>query len=145
MKEFCARHGAHRRIQSSTMRSAPVYLGDREPPFVIKAMAFAAGKGVVIAETRREADAAIDEILFLRSSHRWSAVIVIEDSARRRSQLLLCDGETAVLLVAGARPQARARPRQGPEHRRHGASISPARADLHRTPCAPDPWSKSSR
>ena len=58
---------------------AKAYLGEREPPFVIKADGLAAGKGVVIAETRREADAAIDEILFLRKFGTAGQRIVIED------------------------------------------------------------------
>jgi phosphoribosylamine--glycine ligase len=62
----------------------------------------AAGKGVVIAETRREADAAIDEILFLRKFGTAGQRIVIEDflPGEEASFFALCDGETAVPLVA---------------------------------------------
>ena len=55
--------------------TAKAYLGGREPPFVIKADGLAAGKGVIIAETRREADQAIDEILFLRNSARPASAL----------------------------------------------------------------------
>jgi phosphoribosylamine--glycine ligase len=104
MKEFCVRHGvptADYKVFDDAIR-AKAYLGDREPPFVIKADGLAAGKGVVIAETRREADAAIDEILFLRKFGTAGQRIVIEDflPGEEASFFALCDGETAVPLVA---------------------------------------------
>src|SRR5688572_29935102 len=100
MKEFCMRHGvptAEYKVFDDAIR-AKAYLGDREPPFVIKADGLAAGKGVVIAETRREADAAIDEILFLRKFGTAGQRIVIEDflPGEEASFFALCDGETAV-------------------------------------------------
>ena len=104
MKEFCVRHGvptAEYKVFDDAIR-AKAYLGDREPPFVIKADGLAAGKGVVIAETRREADAAIDEILFLRKFGTAGQRIVIEDflPGEEASFFALCDGETAIPLVA---------------------------------------------
>src|SRR5512147_2178653 len=59
MKDFCRRHSvptADYKVFDDAIR-AKAYLGDREPPFVIKADGLAAGKGVVVAETRRDADA----------------------------------------------------------------------------------------
>ncbi len=104
MKEFCARHSvptAEYKVFDDAIH-AKAYLGDREPPFVIKADGLAAGKGVVIAETRREADAAIDEILFLRKFGTAGQRIVIEDflPGEEASFFALCDGETAIALVA---------------------------------------------
>ena len=104
MKEFCVRHSvptADYKVFDDAIR-AKAYLGDREPPFVIKADGLAAGKGVVIAETRREADAAIDEILFLRKFGTAGQRIVIEDflPGEEASFFALCDGETAIPLVA---------------------------------------------
>jgi phosphoribosylamine--glycine ligase len=104
MKEFCVRHGvptAEYKVFDDAIR-AKAYLGEREPPFVIKADGLAAGKGVVIAETRREADAAIDEILFLRKFGTAGQRIVIEDflPGEEASFFAICDGETAVPLVA---------------------------------------------
>ena len=104
MKEFCMRHGvptADYKVFDDAIH-AKAYLGDREPPFVIKADGLAAGKGVVIAETRREADAAIDEILFLRKFGTAGQRIVIEDflPGEEASFFALCDGETAVPLTA---------------------------------------------
>jgi phosphoribosylamine--glycine ligase len=103
-KDFCARHAiptADYKIFDDAIR-AKAYLGGREPPFVIKADGLAAGKGVVIAETRREADAAIDEILFLRKFGTAGQRIVIEDflPGEEASFFAICDGERAVPLAA---------------------------------------------
>lgn len=104
MKDFCARHGvptADYKVFDDAVR-AKAYLGGREPPYVIKADGLAAGKGVVVAETRREADAAIDEILFLRKFGTAGQRIVIEDflPGEEASFFALCDGETAIPLQA---------------------------------------------
>ena len=104
MKEFCVRHGvptAAYEVFDDAIR-AKAYLGEREPPFVIKADGLAAGKGVVIAETRHEANAAIDEILFQRKFGAAGQRIVIEDFLRgeEASFFALCDGETAIPLAA---------------------------------------------
>jgi phosphoribosylamine--glycine ligase len=82
--------------------NAKAYLGEREPPFVIKADGLAAGKGVVIAETRREADQAIDEILFLRKFGTAGQRIVIEDflPGEEASIFAISDGETAIAFGA---------------------------------------------
>jgi phosphoribosylamine--glycine ligase len=81
---------------------AKAYLGEREPPFVIKADGLAGGKGVVVAETRGEADAAVNEILFLKKFGAAGQRIVIEDflPGEEVSFFALCDGETAVPLAA---------------------------------------------
>ena len=78
--------------------NAKAYLADREPPYVIKADGLAAGKGVVVAETRREADAAIDQILFLKKFGTAGQRIVIEDflPGEEASIFALSDGETAI-------------------------------------------------
>jgi phosphoribosylamine---glycine ligase len=104
MKEFCVRHGvptAEYKVFDDAIY-AKAYLGDREPPFVIKADGLAAGKGVVIAETRAAADEAINEILFLRKFGTAGQRIVIEDflPGEEASFFALCDGETAIPLVA---------------------------------------------
>jgi phosphoribosylamine---glycine ligase len=111
MKEFCLRHGvptAGYKVFDDAIR-AKAYLGTREPPFVIKADGLAAGKGVVIAETRRDADAAVDEILFLRKFGTAGQRIVIEDflPGEEASFFAICDGETAIPLI-GAQDHKRA-------------------------------------
>lgn len=104
MKDFCKRHGvptAEYKVFDDAIR-AKAYLADREPPYVIKADGLAGGKGVILAETRREADAAIDEILFLRKFGTAGQRIVIEDflPGEEASFFALCDGETAIPLTA---------------------------------------------
>ncbi len=104
MKEFCGRHGvptADYKVFDDAIR-AKAYLGGREPPFVIKADGLAGGKGVVVAATRREADAAVDEILFLKKFGAAGQRIVIEDflPGEEASFFALCDGQTATPLAA---------------------------------------------
>lgn len=104
MKDFCQRHGvptADYKVFDDAIH-AKAYLGDREPPFVIKADGLAAGKGVIIAETRREADEAIDQVLFLRKFGAAGQRIVIEDflPGEEASFFALCDGENAIPLIA---------------------------------------------
>jgi phosphoribosylamine---glycine ligase len=104
MKEFCVRHGvptADYKVFDDAVR-AKAYLGGREPPFVIKADGLAGGKGVVIAENRRDADAAVDEILFLRKFGTAGQRIVIEDfmPGEEASFFALCDGANAIAFGA---------------------------------------------
>jgi phosphoribosylamine--glycine ligase len=110
-RDFCDAHS----IPSAGYRvfddapNAKAYLADREPPFVIKADGLAAGKGVIVAETRREADAAIDEILFLRKFGTAGQRIVIEDflPGEEVSVFALSDGESAIAFE-GAQDHKRA-------------------------------------
>jgi len=104
MKDFCARHcvpTAGYKVFDDAIR-AKAYLGEREPPIVIKADGLAGGKGVVVAETRRDADAAVDQILFLRKFGTAGQRIVVEDflPGEEASFFALCDGETAIPLQA---------------------------------------------
>jgi phosphoribosylamine--glycine ligase len=103
-KDFCARYAiptAAYQVFDDAVR-AKAYLADREAPFVIKADGLAAGKGVVIAETRREADEAIDHILFLKKFGSAGQRIVIEDflPGEEASLFFLCDGAHSVFLGA---------------------------------------------
>lgn len=103
-KDFCARHaipGADFAVFEDAPR-AKAYLANREPPFVIKADGLAAGKGVVIAESFAQANAAIDDILFLKKFGSAGARVVIEEflPGEEVSLFALCDGERAVLLGA---------------------------------------------
>ena len=99
-------------------------------PIVIKADGLAAGKGVVIAETIAEAEAAID-MMFGGGLGDAGAEVVIEEFlvGEEASFFALCDGETAIPLGVGAGPQARVRRRPGPEHRRHGRLFARAGDD----------------
>jgi phosphoribosylamine--glycine ligase len=80
---------------------AKAFLDRFEAPYVIKADGLASGKGVVIAETRAEAEAAIDEMLGGRFGDA-SRSLVIEEfmTGEEASFFVLVDGETAVPLAA---------------------------------------------
>ena len=100
---------------------AKAYVRARGAPIVVKADGLAAGKGVVVAETVGEAEAAIDMILG-GGLGEAGAELVIEEflEGEEASFFALCDGETAIAAGVGAGSQARLRRRQGTEHRRHG-------------------------
>ena len=69
-------------------------------PVVIKADGLAAGKGVVVAETTAEAEAAIDDMLLANRFGAAGSEVLIEEflHGEECSILAVTDGETAVLL-----------------------------------------------
>ena len=69
-------------------------------PVVVKADGLAAGKGVVVAETRAEAEAAIDDMLVANKFGAAGAEVLLEEflHGEECSILALVDGENAVLL-----------------------------------------------
>ncbi|SEB99070.1 phosphoribosylamine--glycine ligase [Rhizobiales bacterium GAS191] len=77
--------------------AAKAYLGSHKLPVVIKADGLAAGKGVVVATSLAEAEAAVDDMLGGRFGEA-SAEIVIEEflSGEEASLFALCDGVTAL-------------------------------------------------
>jgi phosphoribosylamine--glycine ligase len=70
-------------------------------PIVVKADGLAAGKGVIIAQTTEEADAAID-MMFAGGLGAAGAEVVIEEflQGEEASFFALCDGTTAVPLAS---------------------------------------------
>jgi phosphoribosylamine--glycine ligase len=98
-KDFCTRYAiptAHY-ATFTDIASARAYAQGKPLPIVIKADGLAAGKGVVIATTRDEADAAIGKMLtggFGKAGER----IVIEDflDGEEASFFALCDGTRAL-------------------------------------------------
>ncbi len=96
-KDFCREFGIptgdYQRFQDPN--KAKAYIRSRSAPIVIKADGLAAGKGVVVAKTFEEADAAVDELL---SSERPTGTeIVVEEFLEgvEISFFALCDGEVA--------------------------------------------------
>jgi phosphoribosylamine--glycine ligase len=77
------------------------YVREHGAPIVVKADGLAAGKGVVVAESVAEAEAAID-MMFGGGLGQPAWEIVIEDClvGEEASFFALCDGETAVALVS---------------------------------------------
>ena len=80
-----------------TVETASVFLDTQTAPYVIKADGLAAGKGVVIAATRPEADAAVADMLGGAFGQAGARVVIEEFMAGEEcSFFALCDGETAV-------------------------------------------------
>ncbi|RYF93037.1 MAG: phosphoribosylamine--glycine ligase [Caulobacteraceae bacterium] len=100
-KDFCARHGLPTAAYGvfETADAAAGFLDTLTAPFVIKADGLAAGKGVVIAETRAEADAAVVDMLGGRFGASGARVVIEEFMAGEEVSLFaLCDGTSAVLF-----------------------------------------------
>jgi phosphoribosylamine--glycine ligase len=88
--------------------SAGTFLDTLEAPFVIKADGLAAGKGVVIAATRPEADAAVVDMLGGRFGSAGARVVIEEFMHGEEASLFaICDGQTSDILRRGPGPQAR--------------------------------------
>jgi phosphoribosylamine--glycine ligase len=97
--EFNIPTGAYRRFTTAT--DALAYVRAHGAPIVIKADGLAAGKGVVVAQTLTDAEAAI-EMMFGGSFGAAGAEVVVEEflAGREVSFFALCDGETAIPLAS---------------------------------------------
>lgn len=82
--------------------AARAYVREQGAPIVVKADGLAAGKGVVVAATVEEAEAAIAEIMESRVHGAAGATVVIEEClvGQEISFFALCDGRTALPLGA---------------------------------------------
>ncbi|HEY1146027.1 MAG TPA: phosphoribosylamine--glycine ligase [Allosphingosinicella sp.] len=98
-KDLCARHGipTARYVRASDKLAAEAALGDFGLPVVIKADGLAAGKGVIIAETAEEAQAALDT-MFEGGFGGAGAEVVIEQflTGEEVSFFALSDGKTVI-------------------------------------------------
>jgi phosphoribosylamine--glycine ligase len=90
---------AYERFRAAT--PAKAYVRAQRTPIVVKADGLAAGKGVVIAQSAAEADAAID-MMFAGGLGAAGAEVVIEEflAGEEASFFALCDGKTAVPLAS---------------------------------------------
>ncbi len=104
-KDFCARHAIptapYRRCD--TLAAAHAYLAATGAPIVVKADGLAAGKGVVVARTLAEAEAAL-ELMF--DAPGASVVIEAVLEGEEASFFALCDG-TRALFFASAQDHKR--------------------------------------
>ena len=102
-KDLCKAHNiptaAYERFTSA--EPAKAYARKQAVPIVIKADGLAAGKGVIIAETIPEAEAAID-MMFSGGLGEAGAEVVIEEFliGEEASFFALCDGESAIPLAS---------------------------------------------
>jgi phosphoribosylamine--glycine ligase len=99
-KEFMRRHGiptAAFDVADSDRAAAAILARRADGPVVVKADGLAAGKGVVVAANRREAEAAVAAMLVERRFGAAGDRILIEDclSGPEVSFFALCDGEKA--------------------------------------------------
>ena len=102
-KDFLARHGiptaAYRTF--TEIESALAYLRERGAPIVIKADGLAAGKGVIVAMTPADAEAAVRDMLagnaFGEAGHR----VVIEDylEGEEASFIVMADGAHVLAMA----------------------------------------------
>ena len=100
-KDFCKRHGLPTAAYGvfEDAASAGAFLDTLTAPFVIKADGLAAGKGVVIAQDRAEADAAVIDMLGGRFGSAGARVVIEAFMVGEEASLFaLCDGTGAVLF-----------------------------------------------
>ena len=102
-KSFMQRHeiptAAHRSFTDATQ--ARTYVRERGAPIVVKADGLAAGKGVVVAATIAEAEAAIESMLVANTLGSSGARVVIEDflEGEEASFIVMSDGRNALALA----------------------------------------------
>ncbi|WP_419319008.1 phosphoribosylamine--glycine ligase [Caulobacter sp. ErkDOM-E] len=102
-KDFCARHDLPTAAYGvfTDAASASAFLDTLAAPFVIKADGLAAGKGVVIAADRAQADAAVLDMLGGRFGTAGARVVIEEFMHGEEASLFaICDGKTAMLFGA---------------------------------------------
>ena len=128
-KAFLARH----RIPTAAygtftdFEAARDYVATKAPPIVIKADGLAAGKGVIIAPTLAEAEAALDRVLRQRQFGQAGATVVIEDFlvGEEASFIAVVDGPRVVPLASSQDHKTRDDGDRGPNTGGMGA-YSPA-------------------
>ncbi len=102
-KDICAKYGiptaAYGRF--SDLASARAYLARVGAPIVVKADGLAAGKGVTVAMTMEEAEAALADC-FAGAFGAAGAEVVIEEflDGEEASFFALCDGDTAIAFAS---------------------------------------------
>jgi len=102
-KAFMRRHGIPTAAYA-TFESAPdahQYIDSRPAPIVVKADGLAAGKGVVVAQTREEAHAAVDAMLVGGAMGQAGHRVVVEDflAGEEASFIAMVDGRNVVALA----------------------------------------------
>lgn len=103
-KQFMVRHeiptAAYRSFRKGEFEEAAEFLKTLQPPFVLKADGLAAGKGVVILNTREEALDELSKMLIDRKFGNASDTVVIEEFLEgiELSCFALTDGRNYVIL-----------------------------------------------
>jgi len=103
MKDLCAETGIptarYRRFDAPA--EAKAFLHDLPPPYVIKADGLAAGKGVIIAGSKGEAETAIEAMFAGRFGTAGQSIVIEEFLTGTEASLFaICDGDRFVTLPA---------------------------------------------
>ncbi len=103
-KAFMLRHNvptaAYKEFTADNLPEGAAYIDAQTPPIVLKADGLAAGKGVLICETKEEAKAALHDMISNARFGTASAKVVIEQFLKgiEFSVFVLTDGESYKLL-----------------------------------------------
>lgn len=128
-KDFLARHQIPTAASQTFSATAPAleYLQQRGAPIVIKADGLAAGKGVIVAQTVDEAEAAVRSMLDEGAFGSAGGRVVIEDflSGEEASFIAMVDGQHILPLATSQDHKARDNGDLGPNTGGMGA-YSPA-------------------
>ena len=137
-KAFLARHGIPTAAYETfdELDAAVAYVRSRPLPLVIKADGLAAGKGVIVAETRREAEQALHAMLERRSFGAAGSRVVVEEflEGEEASFIAVVDDTRIVPLASSQDHKTRDEGDRGPNTGGMGA-YSPAPVltpELHR-------------
>ncbi|MGB0712560.1 MAG: phosphoribosylamine--glycine ligase [Gammaproteobacteria bacterium] len=136
-KDFLARHHIPTAAYGNftDIDEAKAYIREVGAPIVVKADGLAAGKGVILAQSVEEAEAAVDDMLagnaFGEAGHR----VVVEEflSGEEASFICIVDGKTALPMASSQDHKAMGEGDTGPNTGGMGA-YSPApvmTADIH--------------
>ncbi len=103
-KEMMVRQGIPT-PQAHTFTSADLaltYLQNHEPPFVVKANGLAQGKGVIITDSREEAQETVNEMMTQRRFGSAGAQVLIEDfvEGEELTVMAFADGKTVIPMLA---------------------------------------------
>ncbi len=132
-KSFCKDFMARHRIPTAEYQTftdkaqALAYIQEKGAPIVVKADGLAAGKGVIVAQTVQEANAAVEDMLsgnvFGEAGHR----VVIEEflAGEEASFIVIADGKHALPMATSQDHKARDDGDKGPNTGGMGA-YSPA-------------------
>ncbi len=103
-KAFMRRHGipTARYGEFTELETALAYVREQGAPLVVKADGLAAGKGVIVAQTLDEAEAAVHEMLADRRFGDAGAKVVIEEClvGEEASFIVIADGQHALPLAS---------------------------------------------
>ena len=103
-KDLCIKYGIPTAAYGRFTDTVPAkrFIRDNGAPIVVKADGLAAGKGVIVAETVAEAEAAVDDMLSAGSFGAAGAKIVIEEflTGEEASFFALVDGKHVLPLVS---------------------------------------------